>query len=227
MIQSHLKATLKSDAAKLLSSFTISDSQYGVSKEYLKNRYPNSCLIFRAHVKSIVNIPHQETENFKSLNLSIESVEKHRLALSNPGHNVDKQDPCLLYIVVEKLSPVTRQEWEIANPDTDQQMFNQLKTFLQNRCFAVEASENITRNQNDKRKIEKTPKNVITTQPRTQVDTASEEVLCECCGEKHKIFTCPKFKSLCSSEQTDLIKSHALWFNCLKPGHMLTACKSN
>ena len=223
----YLKASLKGDAAKLLSSITISDSNYEVAKEVLKNRYSNPRLISRAHVKSIVNIPRQETENSKSLNLITESVEEHRLALSNLGHNVEEQDLFLLYIVVEKLSPVTRQEWEIATPGTDQQTFNQLKTFLHNRCRALEAAESVTRSEKEKKEIEKTPKNANTTQPRTQVYTASEEAFCECCGEKHKIFTCPKFKNLSSSDKTDLIKRHALCFNCLKSGHMLTACKSS
>ena len=132
---------MKGNAAKLLSSITISDSNYEVAKEILKNRYSNPRLISRAHGKSIVNIPRQGTENSKSLNLLIESVEEHRLALSNLGHNVEEQDLFLLYIVVEKLSPVTRQKWEIATPGTDQQTFNQLKTFLHNRCRALEAAE--------------------------------------------------------------------------------------
>ena len=157
----------------------------------------------------------------------IESVEEHRLVLSNLGHKVDEQDLFLLYIVVEKLSPITRQEWEIATPGTDQQTFNQLKTFLQNRCRALEASKSVSRRQKDKRDNEETPKNANTTQPRTQVYTTSEEAFCECCGEKHKIFICPKFENLSSSNKTDLIKRHALCFNCLKPGHVLTACKSS
>ena len=96
---------MKGDAAKLLSSVTISDTNYERAKEILKNRYSNPRLISRANVKSIVNIPHEVTENSKSLNLLIESVEEHRLALSNLGHNVGEQDLFLLYIVIEKLSP--------------------------------------------------------------------------------------------------------------------------
>ena len=52
----YLKASLKGDAAKLLSSVTISDSNYEVAREFL-NRSSNACFISRAHVKSIVNIP--------------------------------------------------------------------------------------------------------------------------------------------------------------------------
>ena len=205
----YLKASLKGDVAKLLSSITMSDSNYQVAKEILKSRFSNPRLISRAHAKSIVNIPHQETENSKSLNLLIESVEEHRLALSNLGHNDEEQDLFLLYIVVEKLSPVNRQEWEIATAGTDQQTFNQLKPFLHNRCRALEAAESVTRSQKDKREIEKTPKNANITQPSTQVYTASEEALCECCGEKLKVFNCPKFKTLSSSVKTDLIKRYA------------------
>ena len=105
-------------------------------------------------------------------------------------------------------------------------MFNQLKTFLQNRSRALEASEIVSRRQKDKRDIEKTSETASTIQPKTQVYTASEEASCECCGDKHKVFTCPKFKSLSLSDKTDLIKCHALCFNSLKPGHMLNACKS-
>ena len=147
----YLRASLKGDAAKLISSVTKSDSNYEVAKEILKNRYSNPRLISRAHVESIVNIPHQETENAKTLELLIESVEEHRLALSDLGHNNEEQDQFLLYIVVEKLSTVTRQEWEIATPGADQQTFSQLKTFLHNRCSALEASQSVTRRQKDKR----------------------------------------------------------------------------
>ena len=223
----YLKASLRGDAAKLLSSVTISDSNYEVAKEILKNRYSNPRLISRAHVKSIVDISNQETENSKSLNALIESVEEHRLALSNLGHNVDEQDLFLLYIVVEKLSPITRQEWEIATPGTDPQTFDQLKTFLQNRCRALEASESVSKSHKDKRDVQKATKHDATVQPRTQVYTTSEDTFCECCGEKHKIFTCSKFKGLSSFDKTAMIKRHALCFNCLKTGHMLNACKSS
>ena len=43
----YLKASLKGDAAKLLSSVTISDSNYEVAREILKNRYSNPRLISR------------------------------------------------------------------------------------------------------------------------------------------------------------------------------------
>ena len=62
------------------------------------------------------------------------------------------------------LSPVTVQEWGIASHDTDQQTFNQLKTFL--RTDALEASERVTRSQKDKRDLEKIPEHANTTQPR-------------------------------------------------------------
>ena len=230
----YLKSSLRGDAAKLLASITISDSNYETAKEILLNRYSNPRLISRAHVQSILALPSCDNENSACLRKLIETVEEHRLALKNLGHNVDEQDLFLLHIVVDKLGPITRQEWELSTPGTELQKFDQLKVFLQNRCCALEAAESVAKNSKDsKLKVSSDKQKDFKSFSQRQstenqvYSSVSYSTACEYCNKDHRLYACPSYQNLPVNEKSIFVKRQKLCFNCLKTGHTLSACKSS
>ena len=82
----YLKTTLKGDAAKLLTSLQISDANFSTACDILKNRCNNKRLILRAHLHAIVAQKSLAKENPKALRDLMETIEEHRLVLSNLGN---------------------------------------------------------------------------------------------------------------------------------------------
>ena len=136
----YLKESLKGDAAKLLSSVTITDANYTVALKMLRDRYQNNRMILRAHVNAIVVQKPLTQETAKDLRQLLETVEEHRLELENTGQPVNQQDVFLVYLITEKLPSETRKFWELSTPGTELQTYDDLKKFLDARCQALEAA---------------------------------------------------------------------------------------
>ena len=130
----YLKASLKGDAAKLLSSVTITDANYTVALKMLRDRYQNNRMILRSHVNAIAVQKPLTQETAKDLRQLLETVEEHRLALENMGQPVNQQDVFLVYLITEKLPAETRKFWELSTPGTEPQTYDDLKKFLDARC---------------------------------------------------------------------------------------------
>ena len=75
----YLKASLTADAAKLSSSFTVTNNNYETALDVLKKRYNNPRMIARAHVQSIFDLPKMRNDNGNDLRKLIEGIEEHHL----------------------------------------------------------------------------------------------------------------------------------------------------
>ena len=118
-----MKALLTADAAKLLSSFTITDTKYETAQDVLKKRYDNPRMIARAHVQSIFDLPKMRKGNGKDFRKLTEGIEEHRLSLQTLGLSVEHYD-LFIFLVTERLDLETRRQWE-------------------GNCFASDESANI------------------------------------------------------------------------------------
>ena len=91
----------------LLSSFTITDSNYDTALEVLKKRYDNPPMIARAHVQSVFDLPNLRKDNGKDLKKLIEGVEEHRLSLQALELPVEHYDLFLNFLIIERLDQET------------------------------------------------------------------------------------------------------------------------
>ena len=53
----YLKASLKGDAAKIISHLTITDANYAGAKNVLQTRFANLRLIVRSHIRAMLEVP--------------------------------------------------------------------------------------------------------------------------------------------------------------------------
>ena len=116
-----MKSPITADAAKLLSSYTITDNNYETALDVLKKRYDNPRMIARAHVQSIFDLPKMRNNHGKDLRKLIEGIEGHRLSLQRLGLPVEHYDLVFIFLVTEQLDLETRWQWEIASPGTSLQ----------------------------------------------------------------------------------------------------------
>ena len=220
----YLKASVKGDAAQLLASITITDTNFQIASDILNNRYENKRLIIRAHIQAIISQKTIAAENPKDLRKLVETTEEHRLALRNLGQPVDSQDIFFVYLIGEKLPTETRKFWEISSPGKDPQTYSNLKTFLEERTQALEAAAyNGTQSLNDKK--QQSPGSTSDRKLHTHVTSSSNG--CECCDNSHKIYNCNNFKALSVPERVQLVKTKGLCFNCLRSGHRSDSCNGS
>ena len=219
----YLKASLTADAAKLLSSFTVTDNNYETALDVLKKRYNNPRMIARAHVQSIFDLPKMRNDNGNDLRKLIEGIEEHRLSLQTLGLPVEHYDLFLIFLVTERLDLETRRQWEIASPGTSLQTYEALKTFIETRCNALEASTPSPKQFYSEHKNQSQQNS----QQHNQSYAGTQSIeTCLCCGQEHRLYTCPKYNGLTIDEKTDFIKEKRLCFNCLRYGHRLQDCSS-
>ena len=218
----YLKSSLQGEAARLLKSLQITDSNYQLARNILEERYSNMRVIIRSHIHTLCSYPCLRQENSKTLRQLIEMFHENILSLKALEIDIDTWSPFLVYQLSEKLDDETRRQWEISSPGRDLQTYRQLYEFLDTRCRALEASN---------LKLSSTCSSLTRFKPRDKPRTEAHSYqatvgICSCCKEDHRINQCPKFIAMDYKGRTDFISKSRLCFNCLGRGHIGKSCKS-
>ena len=127
----YLKTSVKEEPHRLISSLTITNTNYSVALNILRKRYENKKVIVREHLHSIVGFNAIKSENATLLRKLIETTDKDVSCLQNLGVDADSWDPILICSVTERLDAVTRKDWEqhaSQNSGTDLPSYSDLKT---------------------------------------------------------------------------------------------------
>ena len=135
-----MKAPLTADAARLLSSFIVTDINCETALGVLKKRYDNPRMISRTHVQSISDLLKLRNDNSKDLWKLIEVIEEHRLSLQTLGLPVEHNDFFISFHVTERLYVESQGQGDIASPRTSLKNIRTLKIFIETRCNVLEAS---------------------------------------------------------------------------------------
>ncbi|XP_071632826.1 uncharacterized protein [Temnothorax longispinosus] len=115
----YLKASLSGEAAVLINNIHISDANYKAAWQLLLDEYDNRNAIIHANIHSFADLPKMKTENVLELKKLRDSVSATLAALTNLERPVDQWDDLLVYIISQKFSPRTRNEWNLKRGDTD------------------------------------------------------------------------------------------------------------
>ncbi|XP_071582039.1 uncharacterized protein [Temnothorax nylanderi] len=115
----YLKASLSGEAASLINNIQISDANYEAAWQLFTNEYDNRNAIIHAHIHSFADLPKMKNENVTELKKLRDSVSASLAALTTLERPVDAWDDLLVYIISQKFSPRTRNEWHLKRGDTD------------------------------------------------------------------------------------------------------------
>ncbi|XP_031334025.1 uncharacterized protein LOC116164038 [Photinus pyralis] len=216
----YLKSSLKGEAAHLLSSLEVTDSNYAIAWGLLKERYENKKLIINTHVKGIFELPQIVKESHKALRSLIDNFNKNVRSLHNLKLPTDQWDVLLIYIITNKLDSNTKHEWEkssVNNPELP--TLDELLKFLLSRCQILE-------NLNDKIQQGK-PYLPKPSYPMSHV-AINNTIASSCyyCKENHYLYQCPNFLKLTIQNRWNEVKRLKLCVNCFRGNHYNNECKS-
>ncbi|XP_029659125.1 uncharacterized protein LOC115233057 [Formica exsecta] len=123
----YLKASVTGEAAVLINHVKIADTNYDGAWKLLIEEYDNQNAIIHAHINAFAVLPIMKTESAVELKGLRDTV----AALTNLSRPVEKWDDLLVYIVSQKFSPRTCNEWNLqCSKSTASPTYEEIRDFM-------------------------------------------------------------------------------------------------
>jgi len=213
----YLLSAIKGDARKVIQHIPVSEQGFRVAWEILVDRYENERLIINTHIDNIMKLPSMVTENTSQLRQIVDTTKCNLEVLKAMNQHTDTWDLMIIYILIHKLDNKTTREWELHISNKGLPTLQQLYSFLEHRCNALES-------------VSPRPKTNEPRQPsdrKTSHSFLSVKLTCEVCKDSHPTSQCATFKQFSNEEKYKIVKANKLCINCLSNKHMIKNCHSH
>lgn len=221
----YLLSALKNDSIQVVQSLEISDHNFDIAWQLLKDRYENKRVIVQNHIKGIFELPVMSKENHGILRKIIDGFSKHQRALKSLGQPVNTWDTLLIYILSNKLDNHTRREWEASLKSDQLPDITIFLDFLKNKAQLLETLD--TRETNRVVGV-KSDKSFMRSSSHL-VTKANDQFRTDCrfCRDNHMIYKCDKLLALSPKARYTELNKLNICCNCLKFGHSVNTCRSS
>ena len=231
----YLKGCVSGEAATALQSIQVTNHTYETAWKALTDRYENKRVLIRAHIVALCN---QQPLNESPIELQtmVDELNLHRNQLASLGQPIDNWDSWIVTIASQRLSHLSRQQWEEELSLADQTAnatypsLEKLIGFVNRRCLTLKALESrpiLIPSREGLKGVNERIRPLRTCATTKQSDTFSESRFsCGKCGDQHYIGHCSDFQRLSVKDRRSLASMKQLCFNCLKSGHGARSCTS-
>ena len=217
----YLKAALKDEPARIIASLSITDANYAIAKQQLIKRYDNRRSVINAHIQEFLAFSALKSENVSALRKLQSKIVEHLSALQS--HKVDTSAYIYVYLILEKLDPKTRRQWELQNPGPQLHDLDDVLQFIDQRARSLEASPHASIQPSSQAKQSQSNQNK--NNHSNIYHSTTDNCLC-CKSENHKLFSCNSFREKTIDERFQVVKTNKLCGNCLRSGHFANQCNS-
>ncbi|XP_071052614.1 uncharacterized protein [Onthophagus taurus] len=217
----YLQSCLKDDALRIINSLEISEANYDVAIELLRERYENKKVLIRNHVKNIFELQSLTRESHVNLRKLIDNFLKDFRSLQTLGEPVQHWDTLLIHIVSIKLDKQTQREWETHSKNITTPKLDQFLKVLKEKCQLLESLDGKLANKFNERTNEKVSMHITSNNEKTAFMSCTF-----CKNNDHFTFKCEKLLKLPINERYNELKKNNICTNCLKSGHTPNKCNS-
>ena len=217
----YLKAALKDEPARIIASLSITDANYAIAKQQLIKRYDNRRSVTNAHIQEFLAFSALKSENVSALRKLQSKTVEHLSALQS--HKVDTSAYIYVYLILEKLDPETRRQWELQNPGPQLHDLDDVLQFIDQRARSLEASPHASIQPSSQAKQLQSNQNK--NNHSNVYHSTTDNCLC-CKSKNHKLFSCNSFREKTIDERFQVVKKNKLCGNCLRSGHFANQCNS-
>lgn len=237
---SYLKGKLQGQAQSAISGLTLSNENYEVAVDILKERFRDVQTVVDIHYFALINFP-QVTNRTTDLRMIYDKIEQNLRSLEALQQNIDQD--VFISMITTKLPKEVLVQLEIQK-DGVKWSVRKLRHLFKGCVLAREAAESQAKDRNSE--IKSPTVHVFSNTkyrqplikpytPRTTsealMSSTPNRALTFNRGEANKICIYCKSTHHWSDEcemckTVDERKLHGLWFICLKTGHRLKDCKS-
>ncbi|CAK9816105.1 hypothetical protein ANTPLA_LOCUS8887 [Anthophora plagiata] len=218
----YLNSSLKGNAARTIQALGISEINYTLAWNSLKDRYEDLKTLKHHHVRSIYEVPPLSRESLPGLRNLIDNTNNNLLALRALGEPTEYWDTLIIYLLTSKLDANTQREWErrMSNIQGNVSLRDMLG-FLENHCKYLEryAIDRATPN-----------RSALSTETRVNkfrtvtTHVANSRVSCSLCKGDHLLHSCSSFLRLTPIERRGKCQELQVCFICLNIGHRSVDC---
>lgn len=220
----YLISSLEGEALHLIQSLEITDNNYKIAWDLLKERYENKRIIINSHLKSLFDLPVLTKENATALRRFLDTFNKDIRALKTLGQPVSQWDSILIHLLVSKLDFSSKREWETKIKPNTLPTLDDFSKFLNARCQLLEtlftrSSNNNNINNNTSYENPKAfRRNFRSNESKSLNHVVTEKsVKCFYCKGDHCLFYCKDFLNLSNQNRYNEVKRLHLCINCLRP----------
>ncbi len=126
----YLKGLVKGEAANLIKSLKITDSNYSIAWTTLESRYKNERETTTSVLRKLFGQSNMTRESADGLQLLLDTTCQCVQALEVLGQPVQHWDAMLVYMVVERMDSESRRQWALTLKGTSNPTFNDLQVFI-------------------------------------------------------------------------------------------------
>ncbi|XP_031339663.1 uncharacterized protein LOC116168131 [Photinus pyralis] len=227
----YLKSSLTGSAAEVIASLGVSNDNYAIAWNLLRDRFENKRLIIKNHIGALINLPNVTKDSAQSLRQLLDTINSQLRALKVLNLPIEHWDAIIIELITIKFDFATNKEWESLKFNNDLPTLKEMIEFITHRCKMLESIGK----QTDSRKNHDNPnvKSFQTNQSLrsgvrtvTSHATFSGTITCVICKQAHFIQQCPQFLKLTPDNRIQEIKKLRLCLNCLRENHLIANCKS-
>ncbi|XP_076626840.1 uncharacterized protein LOC143344559 [Colletes latitarsis] len=224
----YLNSALRGSAARVIQSLGVSDENYRLAWETLKNRYEDSKSLIYHHGNTLLNLQSVHKQTHTALRDLVDNANNHVLALGALGQPIRHWDTLLVLILSRKLDVATQREWEKRSLIlTETATFRDLVEFIEEQAKYLErAPAGRQPAGSDPRPLHKS---LVHSKPQSKLEyvaahVANMQTQCILCKREHSLQHCERLKGMPHSEMHATIKQLQVCFNCLQQGHQIKNC---
>ncbi|GFW90895.1 uncharacterized protein TNCV_2418881 [Trichonephila clavipes] len=181
----YLRGLLLSEPANIIKHIPITETAYNKAWEKLLARYDKKKQIIFSLIKTFMEQPPFNDTNSRNLRNVADTSDEVIRGLKSIDTKAESRDVLLIYILLQKVDPKTRQEWAQFSNNIDYPTFEAFIEFLNNRCTYLELY-NVS----------------VTHEKQPSINKAKFNNSLKCsCKMNHLVFKCSKFKEMSVKER--------------------------
>lgn len=223
----YLKSSLHGEALESIANLQITNQNFTIAWDTLKDQYTDKRLLLHEHVKALFTIDSVKKESSKALKHIVDHFRMNLRSLKSLGEPTEHWDSLLIFFITSKLDSVTTREWE-TKPFTDKlPTLEDLLSFLMCKAKMLKKIEEKHSESSQVHSVKASPNVNSYNKNKSQQKTFYSSVrACQLCNStNHKLFSCAQFIKMQTPERMAFVKRHKLCINCLNPGHQVDQCR--
>ncbi|XP_073821398.1 uncharacterized protein [Musca autumnalis] len=215
----HLRAKTRGEASQIVKQFPLTDSNFQLAWEALRQRYENKRILINHQLRKIFEIEHVTSEKGKTLRNLQYTINNCLSVLRTYNISVISWDPILVYWVSSKLPEETLTAWESSlSNHKEMPSWDQLDDFISKRLYMIESIYDMRKPSNNNHSSHK-----VNTY---NASTDTSHKACKACHQDHSFRSCSKFREWSHSQKRKFVFDNKICENCLSYGHTSKKCKS-
>jgi len=222
----YFKSCLEGEAARAVEGISVTDANYNIAIDIIKQRYGNKQQLISAHMDELLKLP-SCNEKLSQLKYVYDKINVHVRGLNALGVDSDKYGSLLIPIIMSRIPReisvqvariVAKEVWNIED----------VLEVLRAEVEAREMSESI-RVKSENQQASSTAKK--TYQPSASAlfvkakQTSQYIPTCVFCNEEHYSAECKSVQDV--DERRKILRKNNRCFSCLKVGHRAANCQKS